>query len=118
MRLHGHVDKGWGSENIFASTDSYCGKLLNFNTGSQFSMHFHAHKDETWYVLSGEFVVRWINTEDATVHEHQLLPGDTWRNQPLVPHQLQCVCAGTIIEVSTADSVEDNHRVLPGDSQQ
>jgi hypothetical protein len=34
-----------------------------------------------------------------------------------VPHRLTCLEQGTIIEVSTADSVEDNYRVLPGDSQ-
>jgi hypothetical protein len=34
-----------------------------------------------------------------------------------MPHQLICIEEGTIIEVSTPDSVEDNYRVLPGDSQ-
>ena len=46
-----------------------------------------------------------------------LSPGETWRNEPLEPHQLICLEAGTIIEVSTPDSVEDNYRVAPGDSQ-
>jgi hypothetical protein len=32
-------------------------------------------------------------------------------------HQLVCVEQGTIIEVSTPDSVEDNYRVGKGDSQ-
>jgi hypothetical protein len=40
-----------------------------------------------------------------------------WRNEPLEPHQLICLEEGTIIEVSTPDSVEDNYRVMPGDSQ-
>jgi hypothetical protein len=26
-RLVGHVEKGWGSELIFATNDKYCGKL-------------------------------------------------------------------------------------------
>jgi len=43
--------------------------------------------------------------------------GDTWHNPPLLPHQLICVEEGTIIEVSTPDSVEDNYRVGKGDSQ-
>jgi len=34
-----------------------------------------------------------------------------------VPHQVFCIDAGTIIEVSTPDSVEDNYRVGRGDSQ-
>lgn len=118
MRHDGLVDKGWGNEFIFASTDQYCGKLLNFNEGAKFSMHFHGRKDESWYVLTGEFIIRFIETNDASVHEAPLKPGTTWRNRPLQPHQLICVKAGTIIEVSTADSVEDNYRILPGDSQQ
>jgi mannose-6-phosphate isomerase len=116
-RLQGEVSKGWGSETIFASNDLYCGKLLNFNTGAKFSMHFHREKDETWYVLSGEFIVRWIDTSNATIHEDELHPGETWHNPPLFPHQVICVEAGSLLEVSTADSVEDNYRVEKGDSQ-
>jgi mannose-6-phosphate isomerase-like protein (cupin superfamily) len=117
MRLEGLVEKGWGSEFIFASNDKYCGKLLKFNTGAKFSMHFHAHKDETWYVLSGKFEVKYIQTKDASMRCMILNEGVIWRNEPLEPHQLICIEEGTIIEVSTPDSVEDNYRVLPGDSQ-
>lgn len=116
-QLSGHIEKGWGSEYIFATTDKYCGKLLNFTSGSKFSMHFHAQKDETWYVLSGRFCIEWIDTKDATTHSKYLNVGDTWRNTPLLPHRIYCVDAGTIIEVSTPDSVEDNYRVMKGDSQ-
>lgn len=118
MRHEGRVEKGWGHELIWATNDKYCGKLLHFNTGSRFSMHFHANKDETWYVLSGSFVVRWIDTKTSEHHEETLAEGSTWRNMPLVPHQLVCVEQGVIIEVSTPDSVKDNYRVAPGDSQQ
>jgi mannose-6-phosphate isomerase-like protein (cupin superfamily) len=117
MRLEGFVKKGWGHELIWATTDKYCGKLLKFNTGSKFSMHFHSEKDETWYVLSGKFSVRYIDTTDASIHEAELNPGDVWHNKPLMPHQVICVEEGTLIEVSTPDSVEDNYRVMPGDSQ-
>ena len=117
MRLEGFVEKGWGHEMIWATNDKYCGKLLKFHKGAKFSMHFHAEKDETWYVLSGKFSVFYIDTNDATMHEAQLNAGEVWHNAPLLPHQLVCVEAGTIIEVSTPDSVEDNYRVMPGDSQ-
>lgn len=117
MRLDGIVKKGWGSELIWATNDKYCGKLMHFNAGAKFSMHFHSVKDETWHVLSGKFKVVVINTRDASRKEFTLNPNDTWHNPPLVPHQLICLEAGTIIEVSTPDSVEDNYRVEPGDSQ-
>jgi mannose-6-phosphate isomerase-like protein (cupin superfamily) len=117
MRLQGVVEKGWGSELIWATTDKYCGKLMNFNTGAKFSMHFHSEKEESWYVLSGKFKVICIDTNDASQYETELAPGDTWHNPPLWPHQLICIEAGTIIEVSMPDSIEDNYRVFPGDSQ-
>lgn len=117
MRLEGFVEKGWGHELIWATTDKYCGKLLKFNKDARFSMHFHADKDESWFVLDGLFEVKYIQTKDASLKSQILKPGDTWRNEPLEPHQIICIEAGTIIEVSTADSVEDNYRVMPGDSQ-
>ena len=116
-RLTGKVKKGWGSEQIWATNDKYCGKMMHFDKGAKFSMHFHAEKEETWYVLEGEFEVRWINTKDASHDSQVLRKGDVWHNPPLFPHQLICYSEGTIIEVSTPDSVEDNYRVGRGDSQ-
>lgn len=116
-RLEGYVEKGWGNELIFATNDKYCGKLLKFNKGAKFSMHFHSVKDETWYVLDGKFKVHMIRTSDAAKYSYTLHPGNVHRVYPLQPHQLECIEEGTIIEVSTPDSVEDNYRVHPGDSQ-
>lgn len=116
-RLEGFVEKGWGSEFIFATNDKYCGKLLKFNKDARFSMHFHSVKDETWYVLNGQFKVIVIDTANASQTEHILNPGATWHNPPLLPHQVICIEEGTLIEVSTPDSVEDNYRVMKGDSQ-
>ena len=117
-RLDGFVKKGWGHELIWATNEKYCGKLLKFNKGAKFSMHFHAEKDESWYVLDGLFMIKFIETKDASLHEVTLKAGEVWRNRPLQPHQVICLEEGTIIEVSTPDSVQDNYRVLPGDSQQ
>lgn len=116
-RLNGFVKKGWGNEYIWATNDKYCGKIMKFDQGSKFSMHFHADKDETWYVMSGQFIVRWIDTKTADEHYQLLDIGDVWHNPPLLPHQLECIQAGEVMEVSTPDSVEDNYRVAKGDSQ-
>ena len=116
-QLNGFVEKGWGHELIWATNELYCGKLLKFNKDARFSMHFHAEKDESWYVLDGLFKIVFIETKDASVHDVILKSGDTWRNRPLQPHQVICLEEGTIIEVSTPDSVEDNYRVGKGDSQ-
>ena len=119
MQLEGMVPKGWGHELIWATNEHYCGKLLVFSkAGNRFSMHFHREKDETWFVQSGQFKLTWIDTSNAKTHTKTLSAGESWRNLPLVPHQLEALeDNSTIIEVSTTDSVEDNYRVLPGDSQ-
>ena len=118
-RLKGHIKKGWGYELIWATNDKYCGKIMVFEkAGSKFSMHFHHEKDETWFVNGGRFIVRWIDTKDATLFEKELKEGDTWHNPPLQPHQLEELePMSSVTEVSTPDSVEDNFRLIPGDSQ-
>lgn len=117
LQVNEIVPKGWGSEHIWVSNDKYCGKLLKFEEGKEFSMHFHANKHETWFVVDGEFSLQWIDTNNAKVHTEVLVAGDIWENPPLFPHKLVCVKPGTIIEVSTKDTKEDNYRVMPGSSQ-
>ena len=111
------VPKGWGEEIIIENNKKYCGKILVFKEGCKFSMHYHMNKDETWYVEYGEFLYRWIDTETAEMHEHLLNEGDTVRQRPGQPHQLQALTNGRIFEVSTYHEDSDSYRVLPGDSQ-
>jgi quercetin dioxygenase-like cupin family protein len=96
----------------------YCGKLLVFKKGCKFSMHYHMIKDETWYVDKGEFLYRWIDTETAEVHEQHLKVGDSVRQYPGQPHQLEALTDGTVFEVSTEHFDSDSYRVWRGDSQQ
>lgn len=111
------VPKGWGEELIIENNELYCGKLLIFKAGCKFSMHYHMIKDETWYVETGEFIYRWIDTETADVHEQKLKPGDIVRQLPGQPHQLEALTDGKIFEVSTQHFDEDSYRVWKGDSQ-
>lgn len=112
-----NVPKGWGNEIIFENNDLYCGKLLCFKAGAKFSMHYHMNKDEAWYVASGEFKYRWIDTETADIIEHYIYEGDTVRQFPGQPHQLEAITDGVIFEVSTKHEDYDNYRVGKGDSQ-
>jgi len=119
MRLAGKIEKGWGYEIIWATNEKYCGKKMVFErAGSKFSMHFHKEKDESWIIDQGKFLLRWIDTKTAVINEQILNPGDTWHNPPNLPHQLEALEDNSIVtEVSTVDSVEDNFRIFPGDSQ-
>jgi mannose-6-phosphate isomerase-like protein (cupin superfamily) len=72
-------------------------------------------KDETWYVDEGEFIYRWINTETAEVHEEHLRVGDSVRQLPGQPHQLEALTDGVVFEVSTQHFDSDSYRVWKGD---
>lgn len=113
------VYKGWGHELIFGRGREYEGKLLTFEgEDAAMSMHFHAVKDETWYVLEGELHVDWIDTRTAARITERLAPGDVWRNPPLLPHRLRSLTPrAVVLEVSTRDDPDDNYRVEEGDSQ-
>lgn len=118
-RFNGFVKKGWGYEYIFATNDLYCGKILHFTKkGNKFSMHFHAQKDESWYVTSGSFILRLLDHREAIVKESVLNKGDSIRIYPLTIHQVEALEDDSeMFEVSTADCDEDNYRVRPGDNQ-
>ena len=111
------VQKGWGYELILENNEQYCGKILHFQQGAKFSMHFHMQKKETWYVQSGKFLFRRIQTQTADVEEFILEVGDCVTNERGQPHQIQCIEEGDIFEVSTQHFDSDSYRVWKGDSQ-
>ena len=110
------VPKGWGNELIIENNEMYCGKLLKFKKGCKFSMHYHMVKDETWYVETGEFIYRWIDTETAEVKIVRLYPKDIVRQRPGQPHQLEALTDGIVFEVSTQHEDSDSYRVFKGDT--
>jgi mannose-6-phosphate isomerase-like protein (cupin superfamily) len=110
-------EKGWGYEIWMVNNNKYCGKLLHFDGSAKFSMHYHLQKDETWYVLKGTFIFRWIDTSRADIIEEILTVGESIHIPPGLPHQLETVDGGEIIETSTEHFEEDSYRVMKGDSQ-
>ena len=113
-QLKGLVPKGWGSEFIWATNDKYCGKFMNFNTGAKFSMHFHRFKEETWYVQSGKFIVRWIDTESGETKETVIKQGDVLEVPPMRPYQLESLLPNSVIfETGTAEREGDLCRLTP-----
>ena len=110
-----NIPKGWGHEIIFENNELYCGKILVFKKGCKLSIHYHMIKDETWYVQSGEFMYRWIDTETAEVNEVKLVEGDSVRQYPGQPHQLEALTDGEVFEVSTTHFDSDSYRVWKGD---
>ena len=108
------VKKGWGKEIIFVNNDEYCGKILCFDTGKKFSMHYHVKKKETWYVAKGKFLLHWIEPESGTFHTEYLNVGDIVTNERGEAHQVEALEPSEIFEVSTKHYDSDSYRVWKG----
>ena len=109
------IEKGWGHELIIYNSQKYCGKILVFNKGYEFSMHYHILKQETWYVNKGRFIYNWIDTNNGVTHTNELKPGDVVTQKAGVPHQLEALEDGEIFEVSTQHFDSDSYRIWKGD---
>jgi len=118
LKIHERIiPKKWGEEIIIHNSEKYCGKILRFNRGAKFSMHFHKLKTETWYVTAGAFRLTWIDTRNAERHEDMIGVGNIIHIDPATPHQLEAILAGEIFEVSTQHFDDDSYRIEKGDSQ-
>jgi mannose-6-phosphate isomerase-like protein (cupin superfamily) len=111
------VPKNWGKEIILHNDSDYCGKILKFKDGAKFSMHFHIKKKEIFYVIKGEFLLRFIDTDDATHYEKRIQKGSVIEINQGDPHQLIALTEGEILEISTQHFDEDSYRIEKGDSQ-
>lgn len=109
------VPKGWGKEIIFVNNDEYCGKLLCFDKGKKFSMHYHLKKKETWYVSKGAFILVWVDTANGITYTEHLKVGDVITNERGEPHQLIATEDAEVFEVSTKHFDDDSFRMWKGD---
>ncbi len=119
LQPQGQIKKGWGFELIWTNNDKYCGKLLVFErAGAKTSLVFHKEKAKSWFINAGKFKITFVDVTTGETKEAVLEEGKTVDFGPLSPHQVEALVAGSIIlEVGTADYIEDRFRLAPGDSQ-
>jgi mannose-6-phosphate isomerase-like protein (cupin superfamily) len=77
-------------------------------------MHYHLIKQETWYVIKGEFEFSWIDTEKGETHTKMLYEQDVVTIPIGMPHQLKALQDGEIFEVSSQHFDSDSYRILKG----
>ncbi len=96
------VEKPWGFELIFAHTDRYAGKILHVDAGEALSLQYHEQKDETLYLLKGEFEL--TVEENGTMVTRSVQAGEAYRISPGTKHRMTAGAEGCdILEVSTPE---------------
>ena len=96
------VDKPWGYELIFAHTDRYAGKILHVDAGQALSLQYHEEKDETLFLLEGQYEL--VVEEGGELVEHTIRAGDSYHVPAGTRHRMVAGPDGCdILEVSTPE---------------
>jgi len=109
--------KGWGYEIWIENVPEYCGKILHLLPGKKTSMHFHAVKKETMYVLSGTLVMEMLDLTTGKSSIERLDEGDSLMISTFKPHRLMGgpLSGCDVMEVSTQHFEYDSYRIEKGD---
>lgn len=115
MQESNNVKKtNYGSEITWADNETYHAKILLFQKkGNKTPFTMHQHTDKTWFVNSGNFRVRYVNTANGEIFEAELPEGHVWAVNKMTPASLTCISDnGSITEVGNGVSQDDTLIVI------
>jgi mannose-6-phosphate isomerase len=95
------VEKPWGYEVHWATTDRYVGKIIHINKGHALSLQYHSLKDETVYLLSGRLLFE-IDV-DGKLTKRELQPGQAVHVTPKTIHRMTAIEDCDVLEASTPE---------------
>ena len=95
------VEKPWGYELHWATTERYVGKVLHVKAGHALSLQYHNRKDETIYLYSGKMLFEVERNGELTKME--MTPGDVFHVTPKTVHRMTAIEDCDILEVSTPE---------------
>ncbi len=96
------VEKPWGHELLYASTDRYMGKVLFIRSGEQLSLQFHRQKDEVIYIHTGRIELE-VGEPGRTPDVEVVGPGHAFRFTPGTVHRMRALEDTFLLEVSTPE---------------
>jgi len=96
------VDKPWGYEIRWATTDRYLGKVLHVNKGEALSLQYHERKDECLLVSKGSIDLE-VGEHEGDLTKHRLRVGDAVHLTARTRHRITAIEDTDIFEVSTPE---------------
>lgn len=96
--------KVWGEEHWIVNRE-YGGKKLVLRRGWRCSLHYHARKDEVFYVIAGRVLLEHGSAWRV------LAPGDAQRIAPGTTHRFWGLADSEMIEFSTHHEEDDSYRL-------
>ena len=113
----------WGQEIVWTKQDNYSGKILFFpKKGSCTPMVMHKSTDKSYFINTGKFKLRWIDTSNGQIYEQELGEGGVWDIPALKPSSLEALQDNSSLsEVNNSSTDNDvlvmikSSSILPGD---
>jgi mannose-6-phosphate isomerase-like protein (cupin superfamily) len=92
----------WGLEVLMAHTSAYTGKILFRKADESYAgiMQYHVNKEETFYLFSGECLLRW-DTGDGKLSTMEIGPGRAFHIPRGARHSIVARTDCVFFEVST-----------------
>jgi mannose-6-phosphate isomerase len=104
-----HVAKPWGSEQIWALTERYCGKVIRITAGKRLSLQRHERKEESLIVLRGTLLLH-LEDDEGIVRVLELGPGESAHVDTHRIHRFEAATDVELVEVSTPE-IDDVERL-------
>ena len=104
-----HVPKPWGSEQIWALTERYCGKVIRISAGKRLSLQRHQRKEESLIVMRGTLRLH-LEDDDGIVRVLELGPGESAHVDTHRIHRFEAATDVELVEVSTPE-IDDVERL-------
>jgi quercetin dioxygenase-like cupin family protein len=95
------VDKPWGYELRWATTDRYVGRVIHVDAGHALSLQYHNVKDETILLWTGR--IQFEIEENGKRVTRAMTPGDRVHITPGTVHRMTALEDSDIFEVSTPE---------------
>lgn len=107
----------WGYEIIWAKNNNYGGKILVFEKSDKTDFVFCKSTERSWFVNTGKFVFRWIDTQNGNIYQQEATDGFVFCAKPLVPFAIECVSnGGSLSEVNNGEQDNDTFIVFKKDA--
>ena len=94
------VEKPWGHELLWASSDRYVGKILHIRGGHLLSLQYHEQKHESIFVLAGRMIFRYRDAQGALA-ERVMEAGEAQQVPTGLVHQFEAIEDTDVLEAST-----------------
>ena len=103
----------YGYEITWAEKEQYTSKIMVFEkANAKTPIIFHKDTTKTWFINTGTFNVRWIDTSTGELYERELSEGAVFHIPALMPSGLESLSENsTISETSNLNNPEDSYKL-------